>query len=698
MTAWRHWVAIALGVSGAGARAAAQDLVPTRVRLDSIAVIGQLTREGFEVAGVERIGGVPYAVIVTTPGQRPALDALGFSVQAAPAVPVTPPLHFRALDQVQAVLDSLATAGLVVLDTIGDSWEGRPIVAAKIGRQGDAPERPNVLFLGAHHAREWISVEMALRLLAYLVGNPTPAAIVAECDVWVIPVVNPDGYLFSFASSRLWRKNRRLNADGTVGVDLNRNYPGLWGWDDAGSSPLPDAETYRGPDPASEPETQAVIAFHERHPPDVAVSYHSYSDLILYPYGHAPGVLPADMDRFAAAAGTPLAPTIRDGLPESARRAYHPGPGWQLYPTNGDYTEWAYLTHRTLAYTVELTAGCCVAGESYGFLFPDDSAAIARVVGDNLPFAVAVLESTRRSPPPGSVWEALWPEARLVTLPAASPTVSVSGPGARPLALDTDPLDRGARAWRWRAPFATAASGTRIAVGQGGVETQLVFADGAERETGWAGWDRDSSGSLEGEWHWRSTTDTLTSPEISLGGVTSPRVALWVRHEGSLFLPERRATVDVSTDRGLSWMPLLRLEGSAPAWYPVSADLPEARSVQLRVVTHDMPVGVDAVHVFGSVSTAAFSVAADELGVSENPVRSDRVIFTWQAGSGDVRLSVFTFTGLLMHRATVPAADGQASWNLTDLGGAPVGNGAYAVVLELGERVLRRRLFVARAR
>lgn len=685
-------LAVAL-IAGPAAPARAQDLGLTLVRLDSLGVLRQLALAGFEVAGIERVDGVPHAVIVTAFEQRPALAALGLATRDAPEIVAPPPVYFRDLDGVHATLDALATAGLVLLDTIGASWEGRPIVAAKVGTAAAAPDRPNVLFLGAHHAREWISAEMALRLLETLTSNPP--ALAAQRDIWVIPVVNPDGYLFSFDSTRLWRKNRRANGDGTFGVDLNRNYPGFWGRDDLGSNPGPATETYRGPAPASEPEVQAVIAFHERHPPVVAVSYHSFSNLVLYPYGHASGALPPDAAQFAATAGTPVDPAIRDAMPGTARPAYHPGPAWQLYPTNGEYTEWAYRAHGTLAYTVELTAGCCAGGAGYGFLFPDDSVAIATVIADNLPFASTVLADAAPAGTVARAWEVLWPEARLVTAPGAPPTVTVSGPVTRTLALTADTLDRGALAWRWRAPLAGAAAGTRIATAGTGVETRIVFADGAEREGGWTGWTRDSSGSLEGGWHWRGDTDTLRSPDIALSGVNGPRLAFWVRHEGSLFLPERYATVDVSADGGATWTVLVRLEGSAPVWYPVSTDLPAVPTVRLRVVTAGMPVHLDAVHAFGTTG-AGFTVAAGELGLSENPVRSGRVFFTWDPTVGDARLSVFTFTGLLVYRAAVPGAAGQAVWDLTDLTGGPVANGAYAVILETGGQVLRRRLFVAR--
>jgi hypothetical protein len=687
-------VAVAL-TAGLDLPAAAQVLLPTLVRLDSLGVLQQLARAGYEVAGIERVDGVPHAVIVATPAQQPALAAAGLAARAGPEVPAAAPAHLRDLARVHAALDSLAAAGAVALDTVGTSWEGRPVVAAKVGTAPDAPERPNVLFMGAHHAREWISAEVALRLLETLAGDPPDPDLVARRDVWVIPVVNPDGFQFSFDSTRLWRKNRRINGDGTIGVDLNRNYPGFWGWDDLGSNAEPAAETYRGPAAGSEPETQAVLAFHERHPPAAAISYHSYSDLILYPYGYASGALAPDTRRFAATAGTPGRSAIQDALLESARPAYHPGPAWQLYPTNGEYTEWAYRTYGTLAFTVELTAGCCFGGSGYGFVFPDDSAAIATVFADNLPFVSAVLEAAAAPANAAAAsWETLWPEARLVAPPGAPPIVTVAGPVAGTLQLTSDSADRGSIAWRWRAALGGDVAGARLATG-GGLETRIVYADGAERDSTWTGWIRDTTGSKEGAFHWIGAADTLRSPDIAIHGVTAPRLAFWVSHQGSLFLPERYATVDLSTDGGASWTNLLRLEGAAPVWYPVSVDLPAVPTVRIRIAAHEMPLRVDAVHVFGT-ATAAFAIAAGELGLSENPVRSGRVFLTWDPGSGDARVSVFTFTGLLVYRATVPGAAGQAVWDLTDLDGRAVANGAYAVTLEVGDQVLRRRLFVAR--
>ena len=131
----------------------------------------------------------------------------------------------------------------------------------KVGAATDAPDRPNVLFMGTHHAREWVSTEVAMQLIRWLADSAP--ALLATRDIWVIPVENPDGYQYTFTTDRFWRKNRRPNGDGTFGVDLNRNYPEFWGYDDAGSSgshgrPRPTAARGRPPSPRRRPSSPST--------------------------------------------------------------------------------------------------------------------------------------------------------------------------------------------------------------------------------------------------------------------------------------------------------------------------------------------------------------------------------------------------------------------------------------------------------
>lgn len=112
--------------------------------------------------------------------------------------------------------------------------------------------------------------EVALRLVEWLADSvatmPGRQTLLDRRDVWVVPVLNPDGYAHTFSTERLWRKNRRRNVDGTVGVDLNRNYPAFWGRDEVGSSDVPGAETFRGTGPASEPVAAASVVSVSENP------------------------------------------------------------------------------------------------------------------------------------------------------------------------------------------------------------------------------------------------------------------------------------------------------------------------------------------------------------------------------------------------------------------------------------------------
>jgi len=119
---------------------------------------------------------------------------------------------------------------IVELREIGRSVENRPLWALRIGeRRGSAHK---VAVLGCHHAREWISVEVAHRFAEHLVDSASTDPVrswLQRGEVWVAPMVNPDGHEHTRTQDRLWRKNRRRNPDGSIGVDPNRNYGYMWG-------------------------------------------------------------------------------------------------------------------------------------------------------------------------------------------------------------------------------------------------------------------------------------------------------------------------------------------------------------------------------------------------------------------------------------------------------------------------------------
>jgi carboxypeptidase T len=184
------------------------------------------------------------------------------------------------------------------LREIGRSVENRPIWALRIGERKGSLGR--VLFMGCHHAREWIAVEVPFRLAQELVeqaDDPKIAGWLSVGEIWVAPMVNPDGHEHCRTGERLWRKNRRRNPDGSIGVDPNRHYGYMWGTLNVPtSSHVPSDETYVGPRAFSEPETRAVRDLIACDRFSGVITYHSYSQLILYPWGYTDRPVPDERD------------------------------------------------------------------------------------------------------------------------------------------------------------------------------------------------------------------------------------------------------------------------------------------------------------------------------------------------------------------------------------------------------------------
>ncbi len=243
-----------------------------------------------------------------------------------------------------------AVAGLIHL---GQSVEGRNINALWIS--GAPPDRdvPIIYILGCHHAREWISVEVPLDFARHLLDRYDHDAdlrhAVDNSRIYVIPVLNPDGLEYSIYRYRYWRKNRRYNGDFSWGVDLNRNYGYKWGIDNTGSSPNTRSATYRGVKAFSEPETQVLRDFMLRHPPAGVISYHNFSQIILYPWGYTREPAPHDQEM------RELAATMSDLMKAVNGRRYGYGAASEsLYLTNGDTDDWVYGEFGAIGFTIEL--------------------------------------------------------------------------------------------------------------------------------------------------------------------------------------------------------------------------------------------------------------------------------------------------------------------------------------------------------
>lgn len=212
---------------------------------------------------------------------------------------------FRTYPEIIERFEELAALrpDLATLTVIGQSIEGRDIVALRLLAPGlDESTTPGVAVTGCQHAREWVSPASVTFLADKLVrgfGNdPEVDEILATTTMYIVPIVNPDGYVYSFPVSeggqgeRLWRKNRRINNNGTRGVDLNRNW--AIEWDSlVGTSTNPASDVYRGTSAFSEPETTAVSDYLQTLPNlKAAVDVHSFSQLILGPFGYSETTLP----------------------------------------------------------------------------------------------------------------------------------------------------------------------------------------------------------------------------------------------------------------------------------------------------------------------------------------------------------------------------------------------------------------------
>lgn len=224
--------------------------------------------------------------------------------------------------------------------SLGTGHLGNPIWCVRISDNPDVDEsgEAEILFDGAHHAREIMAAEMPMMLAEYLcqqyaAGDPEIVGLVDTREIYIAPIVNPDGFLYNEQTDPngggMWRKNRRNNG-GSYGVDINRNYPYQWGCD-WGSSGVPSDDTYRGPSAGSEPEVQALMSFINAHDFTIRQSFHTYGNLTLFPWGYTT----ADTPDHATFVEMATAMVQYNG--------YTPGqPGEVLYDVCGGTFDWDY--------------------------------------------------------------------------------------------------------------------------------------------------------------------------------------------------------------------------------------------------------------------------------------------------------------------------------------------------------------------
>jgi len=249
--------------------------------------------------------------------------------------------------------------------------EGRPIHWLRISDNPNVEEdEPEVLYTALHHAREPNSMAQMIFYMWYLLENyetdPEVKYLVDNTEMFFIPIVNPDGYVFNESiqpnGGGLWRKNRYADENGNVlGVDLNRNYGFNWAFDNQGSSGNPNNSTYRGTEEFSEPETQAVRDFCNAHNIKITLNYHSFGNLLIYPWGYS------DQPTEDHEAFTNFARLM------TKDNNYNAGTGTETvgYTVNGDSDDWMYgdTLSKPLIYSLTPEAG----PQSFGFWPPQDA-------------------------------------------------------------------------------------------------------------------------------------------------------------------------------------------------------------------------------------------------------------------------------------------------------------------------------------
>jgi murein tripeptide amidase MpaA len=268
---------------------------------------------------------------------------------------------FRTYDEVNARIDLLLqnNPGVVADAPVGTSRFARAIrgfaVSAPDSPGNPRDQRVQVLFNGTQHAREWISpttvMFIADRLLAdYGAGDPRVVALLQRAEVIFVPIVNPDGYVYSWTTNRMWRKTRTNNGNGTFGVDPNRNWGYEWGGE--GSSGNGSSETYRGPSPFSEPETAALRDFIVARPRIAAhIDFHSYGQLILSPWGYTSALPPEPAQSVFARLNGDMAREVRS----ETGMTYVGGPAYTtIYPAAGTIPDWVFGDQNRLSWTIEL--------------------------------------------------------------------------------------------------------------------------------------------------------------------------------------------------------------------------------------------------------------------------------------------------------------------------------------------------------
>ncbi len=392
---YRSIIAIVLGLclilAGQSGLASEARKIQTKISIDSKTNLNELLSSGLDIV----YRGEGYIEIIASDSEIEFVQSLGFTTEIIHAdvsefyrsriatskgAGLGDMGGYKTLSEVYEAVDQIIADHPGIITTrqsIGTTIELRNQYAIKISDNPNVNEdEPEILFTAAIHAREVITPLVLLHFMNHLTDNygidPEITELVDTREIWFILINNPDGYyqneVSDPAGGGMWRKNRRDNGDGTYGVDLNRNFGYMWGYDDIGSSPITNGETYRGTGPFSEPESQNIKAFIESHEFDITIFYHSYGNLLLWPWGYIREYTPDEA----------IFNEMGDSV--SSWNGYNPGPGWILYTVNGDTDDWCYgeqtTKNKNFSFTPEV-------GSNVDGFWPDPSR-IPQLISENL--------------------------------------------------------------------------------------------------------------------------------------------------------------------------------------------------------------------------------------------------------------------------------------------------------------------------
>ncbi|MDD1653701.1 MAG: PKD domain-containing protein [Methanomicrobiales archaeon] len=339
----------------------------------------------------------------------------------------TVPARYHTWSDVEAELSALEAAHpeIIKRHRIGSSIEGRPLWAVVVTDHPETDEgEPAILVQSLQHADEAIAKEVALSFLAFLAehysSDPRVTGIVDAGEIWFVPVVNPDGLAYSETGDPAWRKNRRPNGDGTIGVDLNRNYDGAQngdpagGWCQVGASHDTRDDTYCGAGPFSEPESQAIRDLVAAQGFLGSLNYHSKGETVGWPWGYTFALSTPDNGTL-----TTLGSRIASRIPRSSGTGtYTAFQSSRFYQVAGEHDDWIYGFSR---YRANATV----------YPFTIEVATTTRPPADQVPaIAAAHLESqlyfaewiVAGNLPPATPAAPLGPAVRMAGIPAAFTT------------------------------------------------------------------------------------------------------------------------------------------------------------------------------------------------------------------------------------------------------------------------------------